>query len=86
MSLRPSTEKMHAILKEFRAPPRVYHLPNGLELPKHFVIFHEHSDHYSLQTTEPVTLQGGQAGLGQQRCPSGHSPARVPYGQISMQG
>lgn len=57
MSLRPASEKMIEILKAFRGSPSIYRLHEGLPLPKHFVILHEHTDHYSLQTTEQVTLE-----------------------------
>ena len=58
MSLRPSGETMHSILKDFKGTPWVHHLPLGLELPEGLVVLHEHTDHYSLQTTEPITLAG----------------------------
>jgi hypothetical protein len=56
MSLRPSGEKMAAILREFRGGPRVYRLQEGTRLPDGLVILHEHSDHYSLQVSEEMTL------------------------------
>lgn len=56
MSLRPSSERMVEILKNFRGSPRVYALPVGTILPEGLVVFHEHSDHYSMQTTVPVPL------------------------------
>ena len=56
MSLRPSTPKMHEILRSFKGSPRIYTLHEGLVLPEGLVILHEHSDHYSLQTTVPIAL------------------------------
>lgn len=32
----------------------------GTKLPEQLVLLHEHSDHYSLQTTEPEELKGKQ--------------------------
>jgi hypothetical protein len=45
------------ILKGFRGDPKVYTIRCGLELPPHFILYHEHSDHYSLQTREPIPLE-----------------------------
>lgn len=56
MSLRPAGDTMIQILKSFRGEPKIYHLACGLELPKGLVVYHEHSDHYSLQTSEPISL------------------------------
>lgn len=57
MSLRPASQAMDQILEGFKDDVQVYRLHAGLPLPKHFVLFHEHSDHYSLQTAEPVSLE-----------------------------
>ena len=57
MSLRPAGDTMIDILRRFRGDPKVYTIWCGLELPSHFVLYHEHSDHYSLQTTESVPLE-----------------------------
>ncbi len=58
MSLRPrDSEKMKEIVAKWKGEKdRVYHLYEGMVLPEGLVILHEHSDHYSLQTTEPCTL------------------------------
>lgn len=56
LSLRPSTTKMHEVLREFRGQPRIFCLHEGFVLPEGFVVLHEHSDHYSLQTTKPIAL------------------------------
>jgi len=57
MSLRPSSDTMIQILKGFRGEPKIYHLACGMELPAGFVVYHEHSDHYSLQTSEPILFE-----------------------------
>jgi hypothetical protein len=56
MSLRPASDTMLKILESFRGEPTIYTMLTGLELPKGFCIYHEHTDHYSLQTTDPITL------------------------------
>ena len=56
MSLRPKSSKMIDILKEFNGSPTVYALLCGIELPEGLVAIHEHSDHWSLQTTKPIPL------------------------------
>lgn len=57
MSLRPASDTMIQILKSFRGEPKIYHLPCGMKLPPALVVYHEHSDHYSLQTSEPIQLE-----------------------------
>jgi hypothetical protein len=56
MSLRPSSDTMRTILQGFRGEPRIYTLVTGLTVPEGLCIYHEHTDHYSMQTTEPITL------------------------------
>jgi hypothetical protein len=56
MSLRPNTMTMLNVLENFRGSPRVYALHAGTTLPDGLVVIHEHSDHYSLQTTKPIPL------------------------------
>jgi hypothetical protein len=56
MSLRPSTPRMHEILRGFKGSPTVFMLHEGLTLPKGLVVLHEHTDHYSLQTALPIPL------------------------------
>lgn len=56
MSLRPNSPKMLDILSKFKGSPLIFSLLEGMVLPKGLVVIHEHTDHYSLQTTEPVTL------------------------------
>jgi hypothetical protein len=57
MSLRPVGENMLKILSAFKGEPLVYRLHEGLELPKGFIVYHEHTDHYSLQTSEDISLE-----------------------------
>ena len=56
MSLRPGNDKMREYLANVKGPRTVFRMHEGMPLPKEFVIFHEHSDHYSMQTTEPIDL------------------------------
>ena len=63
MSLRPNSPVMKTILENFRGNPRVYCMPVGTTLPDGLVVLHEHSDHYSMQTTEPITLSDLNAKL-----------------------
>lgn len=57
MSLRPGNDKMLNILKNWRGDTRVYRMSEGTQLPQELVVIHERDDHYSFQTTEPVTLE-----------------------------
>lgn len=57
MSLRPAGSPVFAeVLANFRGD-HVSIIPAETPLPLEFVLLHEHSDHYSLQTSEPVELQ-----------------------------
>jgi hypothetical protein len=56
MSLRPISFTQLKLANEFKGDFRVYELAEGLELPAGLVAIHEHSDHYSLQVTEPTPL------------------------------
>jgi hypothetical protein len=56
MSLRPKSDKMLDILRDFKGSPRVYCLHEGMNLPEGLVVIHEHSDHWSLQTSTPISL------------------------------
>ena len=57
MSLRPGGPVFGEILSMFAKTYKVIRLPPGLELPDKLVLIHEHSDHYSVQTTEPCSEQ-----------------------------
>eukprot|EP01088_Endostelium_zonatum_P007279 TRINITY_DN194_c0_g1_i1.p1 TRINITY_DN194_c0_g1~~TRINITY_DN194_c0_g1_i1.p1 ORF type:complete len:163 (-),score=9.33 TRINITY_DN194_c0_g1_i1:45-509(-) len=57
LSLRPDTPFMNELIRKFKSKNGVvFTLPEGLELPEELILYHEHSDHYSIQTTKPVTL------------------------------
>ncbi|KAH8921659.1 hypothetical protein BT69DRAFT_1264196 [Atractiella rhizophila] len=57
-SLRPpSSPTFQEVVRNFRGRSiHVFLLEKGTPLPKTLTILHEHSDHYSLQCTEPMTL------------------------------
>ncbi|GAA6008970.1 hypothetical protein JCM10207_004047 [Rhodosporidiobolus poonsookiae] len=56
-SLRPHGYMQQEIVRNFDLPDTViWQLKKGLKLPKNLVLYHEHTDHYSLQTRVPVTL------------------------------
>ncbi len=63
MSLRPAGENMTRILQNFKGEPSIFTLVCGLRLPDGFCIYHEHTDHYSLQTTEQIELGAFNAKL-----------------------
>ena len=54
MSLRPKGKTLIELMKSFKGNC-VYEIPEGTEIPKELVLILEHSDHYSLQTSIPVT-------------------------------
>ncbi|KAI5849588.1 hypothetical protein DFP73DRAFT_541133 [Morchella snyderi] len=57
-SMRPNGPTLQEVIRNFRGRnTTVYRLPEGTELPEQLILLHEHSDHYSLQTTEPVELK-----------------------------
>jgi hypothetical protein len=56
MSLRPVGENMLRILQEYKGEPRIYRIHEGLLLPSGLIVYHEHTDHWSLQTSEPIAL------------------------------
>ena len=56
MSLRPAGENMLQILAAFKGEPRIYRMTVGTAVPDGFVLYHEHNDHYSLQTAGDVEL------------------------------
>eukprot|EP00933_Yihiella_yeosuensis_P066516 TRINITY_DN7081_c0_g1_i1.p1 TRINITY_DN7081_c0_g1~~TRINITY_DN7081_c0_g1_i1.p1 ORF type:complete len:186 (+),score=29.33 TRINITY_DN7081_c0_g1_i1:164-721(+) len=57
MSLRPGTQKMEEVLRDFRGEPTIYRMHEGMTLPEGLVVFHEHTDHYSMQTTQEISLE-----------------------------
>ena len=56
MSLRPDGPTMRRILETFKGEPTIYSFLPGLQLPKGLILLHEHTDHFSLQAAEPMTL------------------------------
>ncbi len=58
-SLRPNTMNLHELLDTFSKSKnaRIIVIPQDTKIPSHFVLLHEHTDHYSLQTTTPITLK-----------------------------
>ena len=57
MSLRPATENMYHIAKNYRGNVTVYRMQEGMDMPDGLIVLHERDDHYSLQTDEPVELE-----------------------------
>jgi hypothetical protein len=56
MSLRPISFTQMELAQNFVGDFRVYELAEGLKLPDGLVVLHEHSDHFSLQVSEPMSL------------------------------
>lgn len=56
MSLRPRSEFMTKLVETFKGDPTVYTLIPGLELPESLILLHEHTDHFSLQVRNPMSL------------------------------
>ncbi|KAJ2987196.1 hypothetical protein HDV02_006317 [Globomyces sp. JEL0801] len=63
MSLRPASNQMLEILHKFNGNPTIYCLLSGLKLPDGLCIYHEHTNHYSLQTTTPISIHQFNANL-----------------------
>lgn len=58
MSLRARSDKMMAILSNFQGDEvHVYRMQEGTTVPDGMCVYLEHSDHYSLQVTRPITLE-----------------------------
>jgi len=55
MGMRPAGPVFAEIVANFRGS-NIFVLPKGLELPTELNLLHEHSDHYSMQTSMPVSL------------------------------
>ena len=53
-SFRPAGGQMWEILSERTGVVNVIEVPEGTHLPPDMVLFHEHTDHYSLQTTKSI--------------------------------
>jgi hypothetical protein len=56
MSLRPAGDNMVSILDSFSNTCKIYCMRGGIVLPEGLIVFHEHTDHYSMQTTVPIPL------------------------------
>jgi hypothetical protein len=55
MTLLPLGKNLLSIVENFKGKTSLYRLDKGRELPTGLVLFHEHTDHYSLQTSEQIT-------------------------------
>ncbi|KAL9652489.1 hypothetical protein ABK040_000061 [Willaertia magna] len=55
MSLRPGGHSLGHILAHYKKKVGLVLIPEGTIVPKDLVLIHEHSDHYSLQTTNICT-------------------------------
>ena len=53
MSLRPGGPVLGEVIANFRGNV-IYCIPEGFEFPDDVILFHEHTDHYSLQTKVPI--------------------------------
>ena len=57
-SMRPNGPMFQEIARTFKGRNTVvWRVPSGTPIPPELVLFLENSDHYSLQTSRPVTLQ-----------------------------
>ena len=56
MSLRPAGFFFAVLLHNFKGRCTIFEVPAGSQLTDELVLFHEHSDHYSVQTTKEVSL------------------------------
>lgn len=62
-SLRPPTSiTLMEVLGNMRGV-RLILIPQGTKIPHDLILLHEHSDHYSLQTTVPISLKQFNARL-----------------------
>ena len=52
-SLRPAGPTLYELVAHRRGDARVVLIPGGTPMPPGLVLLHEHSDHYSLQTSAP---------------------------------
>lgn len=56
-SFRPNTYNLQNTVRLFKAPEfQVVKIPQGTQLPPELVALHEHTDHWSIQCTKPMTL------------------------------
>lgn len=57
MSLRPASTYMKGLVEQYSGSPTIYALLPGLKLPDSLILVYEHSDHFSMQVREPMTLE-----------------------------
>jgi len=53
LSLRPIGNNLVEFLDTFKGKC-IYELSKDLVIPANFVVIHEHTDHFSIQTTQPI--------------------------------
>lgn len=58
MSLRPGGFNLGEIIANYKGAVQIIEIPKSFKLPPELILLHEHSDHYSLQTTAPIKLEG----------------------------
>ena len=64
MPMRSKGPTLAIIVGTFKAPKTVLHeVPQGTPIPPELVVLHEHSDHYSVQPAERMTLTKLNAAL-----------------------
>jgi hypothetical protein len=57
MSLRPKGDKQKELVLSIPEDKvKVFVLPAGMKVPSKLVLYHEHTDHYSMQVKEPMSL------------------------------
>eukprot|EP01129_Flabellula_baltica_P014886 TRINITY_DN7278_c0_g1_i1.p1 TRINITY_DN7278_c0_g1~~TRINITY_DN7278_c0_g1_i1.p1 ORF type:complete len:179 (+),score=35.26 TRINITY_DN7278_c0_g1_i1:122-658(+) len=57
MSLRPKGNFMTQLVMEFRGRNiEIKMVPEGTPIPEGLVLIHEHTDHFAMQTTKPVSI------------------------------
>ncbi|GEM11678.1 hypothetical protein Rt10032_c16g5695 [Rhodotorula toruloides] len=56
-SMRPDGPMMQEVIRNFAGRRAlVWRVEEGIPIPPELVLYHEHSDHYSLQCASPMTL------------------------------
>ena len=55
MSWRPAGLAMSKLVRDYKGNFTIYNLLCGAHLPDSLCVMHEHNDHYSLQTTRPIS-------------------------------
>ncbi|KAL1974700.1 hypothetical protein VTN31DRAFT_4904 [Thermomyces dupontii] len=57
-SMRPNSKGQQRIVKDFKGDVSVYAIPEGVELPEDLILVHEFGDHYALQPSKEMTVEG----------------------------